>query len=68
MLSVPKVTFCRSVRNLYSVELSVWLIRQASGSQNINILPVFFYANVAILAAKGKKVNKLNRRQVGSSY
>ena len=65
-LNVPKVTFYRLIRNLYGVELNVRLIWQIFGHRNIDILPVFFYTHVAILAAKGKEVNKLNRQQVAS--
>ena len=65
-LSVPKVTFYRLVRNIYGVELNVRLIWQIFGPRNIDILPLFFYNHVAILAAKGKEVNELNRQQVAS--
>ena len=40
------------VRNLYSVELSVWPMRQIFGSWNIDILPIIFYIDMAILAAR----------------
>ena len=66
MLNVPKVTFYHLVRNIYGVELNVRVIWQISGPRNIDVLPVFFYTHVAILAAKGEEVNKLNNEQVAS--
>ena len=42
VLNVPKVTFHRVVRNLYSVKLILRLIWQVSGLRNIDVLQVFF--------------------------
>ena len=50
-LNVPK-RLRNLARNLYSVELSVWPKRQVFGTRNIDILPLFCYIHMAIVAAR----------------